>query len=400
MDSVRAMLDLESAASEVEMLEALKQLTVKLLKDLCREKSLKLSGNKAELIGRLLSYWARSFADDSDGEHSATSSGSSAVAGSAGCCEMPSFRQIRAWNKDLSCLRNFSFRQLYEYLVNNKDKTYDKKSMKAYKSLKAYKYFKDSFVRNVWSNSHKETQLVVVRAHCFSSLKAKTTYTVYVMFKKDGTVVTAECNCVAGRGGACSHVAALLFFIEDFKKKEAPLPSDRTVTDRLQQWHVPPKRNVAPQPVAHIKFQKAVYGKAPRQRQQRTLSRTSTAADSTSPLLKKLVNDIGQSNPFSGLAHFWSEPEKKEEEGGHATVDEVADGLTRLAKKLIVFDSCDRSLPQSALDLSAINTEGEYFKDICQSYVSEQIIDQPLVDFVEQTTRSQSDCSLWKELHV
>ena len=51
MDSVRVMLDLESAASEVEVLEVLKQLTVK---------SLKLSGNKAKLIGRLLSYWTRS----------------------------------------------------------------------------------------------------------------------------------------------------------------------------------------------------------------------------------------------------------------------------------------------------------------------------------------------------
>ena len=60
-------------------------------------------------------------------------------------------------------------------------------------------------------------------------------------------------------------------------------------------------------------------------------SRTSTAADSTSPLLDKLVNDIGQSNPFSGLAHFWSKPEK-EEEDGHATVDEVAHGPTHLAK--------------------------------------------------------------------
>ena len=101
MDSVRAMLDLESAASEEEVLEALKQLTVKLLKDLCWEKSLKLSGNKAQLIGHLLLDWAHSFADDSDGKHSAMSSGSSAVAGSSGCCEMPSFQQIRAWNKDL-----------------------------------------------------------------------------------------------------------------------------------------------------------------------------------------------------------------------------------------------------------------------------------------------------------
>ena len=199
------------------------------------------------------------------------------------------------------------------------------------------------------------------------------------MFKKDGTVVRSM-----------QLRAVLPFFIEGFKKKEAPLPSDRMVTDRLQQWHIPPKMNVAPQPVVRIKFQIAVYGKAPRQRQQRTQSCTSTEADSTSPLLDKLVNYIGQSNPFSRLAHFWSEPEKEEEEGGHATVDEVADGLTRLAKKLIVFDGCDRSLPQSALDLNAINPEDEYFKDICKSYVSQQIIDQRLVDFVEQTTWSQA----------
>ena len=151
------MLDLESAASEVELLEALKQLTVKLFKDLCWEKSLKLSGNKAELISRLLLYWAHSFADDSDGEHSAAPSGSSAVAGLLGCCEIPTFQQIRTWNKDLSCLCNFSLRQLCKHLVKSKDKTFDKKGMKAYKSLKAYNYFKDGFVRNVWSNSHKDS---------------------------------------------------------------------------------------------------------------------------------------------------------------------------------------------------------------------------------------------------
>ena len=126
----------------------------------------------------------------------------------------------------------------------------------------------------------------------------------------------------------------------------------------------------------HIKFQKAVYGKAPRQRQQRAQSRTSTAADSTSPLVNKLVNDIGQSNPFSELAHFWLEPKKERKGRWNCYRRLAADGLTRLAKKLIVFDNCDRSLPQSALDLNAINTEGEYFKDIYQSYVSEQIIDQ------------------------
>ena len=94
MEGVRAMLDLESAASEEQFLEVLKQLTVKLLNELCQEKSLKLSGNKTKLIGRLLTYWAHCFADASDGEDSAVPSGSSPMAGSLGCSGLPSFRQI------------------------------------------------------------------------------------------------------------------------------------------------------------------------------------------------------------------------------------------------------------------------------------------------------------------
>ena len=54
MEGTRAMLNLESAAGEEQLLEALKQLTVKLLKELCQEKLLKLLGNKDELTGRLL----------------------------------------------------------------------------------------------------------------------------------------------------------------------------------------------------------------------------------------------------------------------------------------------------------------------------------------------------------
>ena len=73
-------------------------------------------------------------------------------------------------------------------------------------------------------------------------------------------------------------------------------------------------------------FQKAVYGKTPRQQLQHT--QYYTTAGETSPVLEKLVNDIGQSYPLSGLAHFWSDPEMPVEEGGLATIDKVADGLT------------------------------------------------------------------------
>ena len=36
----------------------------------------------------------------------------------------------------------------------------------------------------------------------------------WVAARNEGTVVTAHCNCMAGLGGACSHVGAILFAVE------------------------------------------------------------------------------------------------------------------------------------------------------------------------------------------
>ena len=47
------------------------------------------------------------------------------------------------WNKNLLCLKDFTFMQLYHYLVNSRDKTFN------HESLKVYKYFDDQLIRNV-----------------------------------------------------------------------------------------------------------------------------------------------------------------------------------------------------------------------------------------------------------
>ena len=68
--------------------------------------------------------------------------------------------------------------QLYQYLINSRDKAFASESLEAFKSLKAYKYLADRLVKNVWAHN-AEDGLIVVRGHCFSSLKAKTTYTLF-----------------------------------------------------------------------------------------------------------------------------------------------------------------------------------------------------------------------------
>ena len=54
MESVRSILSLQQSTSESELLELLRALTVPKLKLLCKENATKTSGNKADIIGRLV----------------------------------------------------------------------------------------------------------------------------------------------------------------------------------------------------------------------------------------------------------------------------------------------------------------------------------------------------------
>ena len=82
-------------------------------------------------------------------------------------------------------------------------------------------------------------------------------YTVYECMSRNGTVYSAKCQCKAGLGQACSHVAALLFKLEDLKREGlAAIPEDVTCTGTLQQWHVPPKQDVQAAAVKESLFQR------------------------------------------------------------------------------------------------------------------------------------------------
>ena len=185
MQSTSSMLSLETMSTEADLLDALRNLTVASLKTLSKNEIGKVSGNKADLIGCLLTHWKRKRADSDTlvgppGASSGTARGSNAV-------DVPVLAGIRLWNKDLSSLKDFTSMQLYKYLVNSRNNTFDKDSMKAYKSLKAYKYFSDHLVENVWANSEEE-EMVIIRGYCHLSLKSKPTFGNFLTCR-EGTVV-------------------------------------------------------------------------------------------------------------------------------------------------------------------------------------------------------------------
>ena len=64
---------------------------------------------------------------------------------------LPGFSTVTDWSKHRrGVLVDFTFMNLLLYLVCGRDKTFDMESMRAFKSLKAYRFFADGFVSNVW----------------------------------------------------------------------------------------------------------------------------------------------------------------------------------------------------------------------------------------------------------
>ena len=174
------------------------------------------TATKAILVGRLLSQWQLGlFADSEDESAPSVSALDPGIVDEI--AQLTPFESVGAWSKDLRLLVDFTFMDLYTYLVESKDKSFDKESLKSFKSLKGYRYFSDGFVQNVWVHELGTSKYTYLRCHCFASLTVKTIYTVYVCMSRNGTVYLAKCQCKAGLGQACSHVTALLFTLEDLK---------------------------------------------------------------------------------------------------------------------------------------------------------------------------------------
>ena len=117
---------------------------------------------------------------------------------------LPPFSSVSEWGKKLDSLKDFTFMNLLVYLVYGRDKSFDMESLKAFKSLKAYKFFHDGFVRNVWVHQFPSTdksnlKVLYFRGFVHHSLSCEAPLEVFVALNGDtGDVYSAQCSCVSG----------------------------------------------------------------------------------------------------------------------------------------------------------------------------------------------------------
>ena len=87
-----------------------------------------------------------------------------------------------------------------------------------------------------------------VWSHVMASMK-QLSYLCKIVIDVDSSfVLNAECQCVAGRGGKCNHVAAILFALVEYRESQMKT----SCTGQPQQWHLPSrtsKKRTKPQTI-------------------------------------------------------------------------------------------------------------------------------------------------------
>ena len=110
-----------------------------------------------------------------------------------------------------------------------------------YKHGKAYRYFRNNFLHEMFVNNVSEDTKYCIL--CLPSQRiSQKPNTVWVIVRKDegesrgGGIKSAYCTCSAGLIRSCNHVAGLLFRVEAVVLTGVAHP---TCTSKLSEWNIP-----------------------------------------------------------------------------------------------------------------------------------------------------------------
>ncbi|XP_060581209.1 uncharacterized protein LOC132737860 [Ruditapes philippinarum] len=136
-------------------------------------------------------------------------------------------------SSDVDSLPAVSYFDIVNYFINSKS-AYTMDELNAVKSMDSFNHCYNGWVKDVRTLTKNERILVKGRVR-HSQRMNDTPLTPWAIVRIDGFVESAHCNCMAGLGEVCSHIGALLFWVEATHRANANL----TVTQKKAYWPVP-----------------------------------------------------------------------------------------------------------------------------------------------------------------
>ncbi|XP_078658592.1 uncharacterized protein LOC144903975 [Branchiostoma floridae x Branchiostoma belcheri] len=158
-----------------------------------------------------------------------------------------------AFLSDLALLPDVEYPDIVNYLVLSTSWAMNQQ-MKAYKSMEAYNFFVSGWVDTLHMKTVDPDKILVTARVKHSQKATATPLKPWFVAEKNGNVILAHCNCMAGVSEACSHIGAILFAAEVGARSK----KSRTCTQDKSQWTVPTYvRNIPYLPAAEMDFQSA-----------------------------------------------------------------------------------------------------------------------------------------------
>ena len=280
--SHRARLDTSPRVTLPSSWKDAKKLTVHELKKICGQLGVAVAGRKGDLLARVCSCLEISTCGQADSADDVDFRWKPSPFDADTKQKYDALGKLSdmggSWTSDLSSVPpSFSLDKIKAYLIDSPEKTFDQQSVRAYKSLRAWSLSQEGHILMMSINPNLENkEFLVVRGYCIpSQATGKNAYPVHVCLGKvTGSVYGAECRCVAGMGECCSHVAALLFRLDDLLSHgETKIPEDLACTDTPCSWIVPANAaKVHPVTMDEVQIYKPEFGKPKPQEPQLSLA--------------------------------------------------------------------------------------------------------------------------------
>ncbi|KXJ12152.1 hypothetical protein AC249_AIPGENE28621 [Exaiptasia diaphana] len=175
-----------------------------------------------------------------------------------GC--LPDPRKLNGWTYNFSSIPEFTFADLYTYLVGNED--YNAENLRSFKSLLGFKLYQDGHVVDLMYCALLNKNFCLFKFSVKPTERSKTEegnpfYKGFIVMKKNGEIHSAFCQCKGGLDGYCRHVAAALFDINGTVANNVTA----TCTSGKCEWKRRCHKNEYAVRLKDLKFTKAEFGK-------------------------------------------------------------------------------------------------------------------------------------------